>query len=142
MAEVGHNLTGLKKDISEALGKLKQLRNERSDVNADMASIRADLESKGIPKKALAAAITYMNMDPEDREGFDLAYALVREAGGLPLQEDLFQAAERMATEQAEKKPAEPDAAGIDKVISSQEAEKVKGKKVHAPTGEHQGAIN
>lgn len=142
MAEVGHNLTGLKKDISEALGKLKQLRNERSDVNADMASIRADLESKGIPKKALAAAITYMNMDPEDREGFDLAYALVREAGGLPLQEDLFQAAERMATEQAEKKPAEPDAGGIEKVIRAQDEKKTAGKKVHEPTGEHQGAIN
>ena len=142
MADIGHNLTGLKKNIAEGLQKLKQLRNDRSDTNAEMSAIRADLEAQGIPKKALAMAITYLNMDPEDRENFDIAYALVREAGGLPLQEDLFQAAERMAAEQEEKKPAEPDAAGIDKVISSQESEKTKGKKVHAPTGEHQGAIN
>lgn len=35
-------------------------------------------------------AMQYMNMDPDKREGFDLAYTIVREAIGLKMQPDLF----------------------------------------------------
>ena len=142
MADIGHNLTGLKKDIAEALQKMKRLKDERTDVNAEMGAIREALQAQGIPKKAFAMANSYINMDPDDREGFDIAYALCREAGGLPLQEDLFAAADRMAAEATAKEPAkEPDAAEIGKVIATQEAEKTKGKKV-LPSSTGSGAIN
>ena len=54
-----------------------------------MAAVRADLAAKGIPIKALNMAMAYMNMDAEKREGFDVAYSIVREAIGLPLQAEL-----------------------------------------------------
>lgn len=144
MAEIGHNLTGLKKEIADALAKMKDLKNDRADVNEEMGSIRARLEAKGIPKKAFAMAQQYINMDPDDREGFDIAYALCREAGGLPMQEDLFAAADRMAADAEAAKPKEekqPDATEIEKVIATQESEKTKGKKV-LPSSTGSGAIN
>lgn len=146
MADKTHNLTELKQLIADSLNKVSNLKLDRADVNDEINSIRATLAAKGIPKKAFDMAAAYIKMDPDDREGFDVAYALVREAGGLPLQEDLFSAADRLGKEKIEAdgddKPKGPDAAGIAKVIASQEAEKVKGKTVHPPTGEHKGAIN
>lgn len=146
MADKTHNLTELKQLIADSLNKVSNLKLDRADVNDEINSIRATLAAKGIPKKAFDMAAAYIKMDPDDREGFDVAYALVREAGGLPLQEDLFSAADRLGKEKIEAegddKPKGPDAAGIAKVIASQEAEKVKGKTVHEPTGQYKGAIN
>ena len=144
MADIGHNLTGLKKNIADAIQKMGRLKNERSDVNAEMAAIREALQAQGIPKKAFAMALQYLNMDPDDREGFDIAYALCREAGGLPLQEDLFQAADRMAAEAEEaEKPEEKtaDASAIDQVFKAEDKEKTKGKRV-LPSSAGTGAIN
>lgn len=139
-ADKTHNLTDLKKLISDSLKRVSELKKDRADVNADIASVRATLVAQGIPKKAFDMAMNYINMDPDDREGFDVAYALVREAGGLPMQEDLFTAADRMGKAKVE--ASEPDATQIEKVIQAQDAEKTKGKKVHEPTGEQQGAQN
>lgn len=142
MADIDHNLTGLKKEIAEALQQMKDLKLDRADANASMGEIRSRLEAKGIPKKAFAMAQTYLNMDPEDREGFDIAYAICREAGGLPLQEDLFQAADRKAAEADADSPAkEPDAGEIAKVFASEDSAKTKGKKV-LPSSAGSGTIN
>ena len=148
MADKTHNLTDLKKIISDAIKSVGDLKLDRADINAEIQSVRANLVTHGIPKKAFDMALSYINMDPDDREGFDVAYALVREAGGLPMQEDLFSAADRLGRakveeeEAANKKQAKgPDAAGIEKVIKSQEDNKTKGKTVHASsTGS--GTIN
>lgn len=140
MADKTHNLTELKKLIADSIKSVTELKKDRADVNAEIAAVRAKLVSQGIPKKAFDMAMNYINMDPDDREGFDVAYALVREAGGLPMQEDLFTAADRMGKTKVE--ASEPDPTEIEKVIASQEAEKVKGKKVHEPVGEQKGAIN
>lgn len=88
----GHNLTKLKQDIVEGIQKISQQKQERQACNEEISAIRADLEAKGIPKKALDMAMQYMNMDPDKREGFDVAYDIVREAVGLPYdaQGDLF----------------------------------------------------
>ena len=139
------NMTKLEKLIADSLKSLDQHEANRTEENAEMAAIREVLAAKGISKKALSAARTYMKLDPDDREGFDIAYALVRKVGGLPMQDDLFAAAERKAKEEeANKSPERPgaDPNEIEKVITSQEAEKVKGKKVHEPAGEHKGTIN
>lgn len=143
MTEIIGNMTKLEKLIADSLKSLDQHEANRTEENAEMAAIREVLAAKGISKKALSAARTYMKLDPEDREGFDIAVALVRKVGGLPMQEDLFQAAERMAADNAGKAEEKaPDAAGMDKVIRSQDEAKTKGKTVHEPTGEHQGSLN
>lgn len=142
----GENLRDLKQQIADAVHDIKQAKLDRADVNADIQAIRERMASKGIPKAALDMAMRYMEWDEDKREGFDVAYALVREACGAPLQEDLFQAADRMANdpkpEQEKPEQKGPDAAEIDKVIRAQDAEKIAGKTVHEPTGEHKGTIN
>lgn len=145
MVEIVGNMTKLEKLIADSLKQLDEFEGNRSEANAEMAAVREVLAAKGVSKKALAAARMYMKLDPDDREGFDIAYALVRKVGGLPMQEDLFAAAERKAKEEeTNKSPERPgaDPAAIEKVIASQDAEKVKGKKVHEPSGEHKGTIN
>lgn len=145
MVEIVGNMTALEKLIADSLKELDRFEGSRTEANAEMSAVREVLAAKGISKKALAAARMYMKLDPDDREGFDIAYALVRKVGGLPMQDDLFAAAERKAKEEdANKAPERPgaDPAAIEKVIKSQDAEKVKGKKVHEPTGEHKGTIN
>jgi len=142
VAEIKRNEL-IEDQIRDAIKNVRGLKNDRSDVNADIQSIRENLNALGIPKKAFDLALAYADMDEDKRRGFDVAYALVRKVAGLPLQEDLFTAAERVgSTSVAAKKPAEPDAGAIEKHIQSQEAEATKGKKVHEPTGEHQGTIN
>lgn len=150
MADKTDNLTELKKLIAESLSTVNELILDRADTNDEINAIRAKLASKGIPKKAFDMARAYIKMDPDDREGFDVAYALVREAGGLPMQEDLFTAADRMGKQKVEdeewaaadpNKKKEPDAAGIAKVIQSQEDEKTKGKTV-LPSSAGSGTIN
>lgn len=140
MADKTHNLTELKKLIADSIKAVTELKKDRADVNAEIGAVRAKLVAQGIPKKAFDMAMAYINMDPDDREGFDVAYALVREAGGLPMQEDLFTAADRMGKTKVE--ASEPDATEIEKVIASQEADKVKGRKVHEPAGDQKGTIN
>lgn len=147
MADIGHNLTTVKEAIADGLKQVRSLKNERADVNADIQSVREKLNALGISKKAFDMALAYLDMDPDKREGFDIAYALVREVGGLPMQEDLFAAADRKAAETAEweaaapKPAAGPDAGEIHKVIQSQESEKTKGKKV-LPSSTGAGTIN
>lgn len=130
---IGHNLTELKKKIATAISSVKGLKNERAETNAAIAEVRASLVALGIPKPAFDMALRYLEWEPEKREGFDLAYAIVREAGGLPIAEDLFSAAERMdKAKQEEAKQTEKktdadaafakkakalDAAGIAKVM-------------------------
>jgi hypothetical protein len=141
VADIGHNLKKVKEAIKDAISSINDRKAERDDINADIQATRENLKALGISKKAFDMAMAYLDMDPGKREGFDIAYALVREVGGAPMQDDLFSAAQSLGAKDVPK-PAEPDAAEIEKVIASQDAEKVKGKKVHEPTGEHKGTIN
>ncbi len=142
MSIKGHNVGELKKKIADAISSVRELKEERSSINGDIAAVRERMNALGIKKAAFDMAMKYLDWDEDKRQNFDLAYALVREAGGVPMQEDLFQAAERMAAEQ-DAKPERPgaDPNEIEKVIASQDAEKVKGKKVHASSA-GTGAIN
>lgn len=102
--EIGHNLSEIKKAVKEALNNVTQLRADRADINDQIAAIRSALEAKGIKKAAFDMAFRYLSWDPEDREGFDIAYAIVREVGGLPMAEDLFSKADEFADRIVEKK--------------------------------------
>ena len=87
----GSNISKLKKDVKAGVDKIEALKMDRTGINEAIGAIKADLEAKGIPKKALDMAMTYLNMDPDKREGFDIAYDIVREAIDLPVEHpDLF----------------------------------------------------
>ncbi len=100
MTEVGSNLTQLKRDAKEAVDKVQQLKLERTECNQAIAEVRASMEAKGINKAAFDMALRYMAWEPEKREGFDLAYQIVREAISLPVAgTDLVQMAEQSKRE-------------------------------------------
>tara|TARA_R110000744_G_scaffold326330_5_gene432118 strand:- start:275 stop:592 length:318 start_codon:yes stop_codon:yes gene_type:complete len=89
----GANITALKADISAGVKAIEGHIEDRTSANQAIAAVKADLEAKGVHKKALNMAMQYMNMDPDKREGFDIAYDIVREAIGLPVtQGELFEA--------------------------------------------------
>lgn len=102
----GSNLTDKIKKIQSAITSIKQHKDERAEVNAEIMAVRESMTAIGIPKAAFDMALRYLEWEPEKRQGFDVAYALVREAGGLPLQGDLFHAAEKLASDVEEKKEA------------------------------------
>lgn len=106
----GANLTQLKKDVKKITDSINAQKNKRTEINQQIASYRAKLETMGIHKKAADMAMAYMGWEPEKREGFDIAYAIVREAMGLPVSDDLFAAAdEREAEEKKREQQAEAD---------------------------------
>lgn len=107
MADIGHNLTETTKMIEKAIADIRDLKGKRKSINEDIAAIRENLHSKGIHKQAFDFAIRYLDMDVDKRQSFDISYSLVREAGGLPLQADLFQAATTLAKDVEAKKEAE-----------------------------------
>jgi uncharacterized protein (UPF0335 family) len=89
MSTKNHNLDETKQQVSQLCEQLDKIESERSSMNEDAESIRSQLEAKGIPRKALQMARAYAKMDPDQRRGFDMAYQIVREALGLPLQDDV-----------------------------------------------------
>lgn len=144
MADVHHNLSKVKDAIKDGIQKVRDLKEDREDTNAGIAEVRARLAALGIPKKAFDMALQYADMDPDKREGFDIAYALVREVAGLPMQDDLFSAAARKGDDPVPDPNQRPgaDATEIEKVISSQDADKkTKGKTV-LPSSTGTGTIN
>lgn len=91
LTQAGSNISSLKRDVKDGVERIEKLKEERTEVNDKIASIRTDLQAKGIHKMALDMAMKYLNMDPDKREGFDIAYDIVREAIELPVQVDLFE---------------------------------------------------
>lgn len=102
----GANLTEKIKKIQLTIEKVREKKEERAGVNSDIQALRENMAAIGIPKAAFDMALRYLDWDADKRQGFDVAYALVREAGGLPLQGDLFMAAEKLASDVEEKKEA------------------------------------
>ena len=97
------NLTELKDKIVKAAADVNAAKDERQEINADIKAIRENLHAKGIKKEAFDMAMRYMGWDADRREGFDLAYDIVREALGMPVkaQGDLFDAERQAAAKKA-----------------------------------------
>lgn len=92
-AIMGGNIKGLKENIKHSYDEIEQLKKERQEINAKIKAIRESMEAQGITKTAFDAAMSYVNMDPDRREGFDTAYIIAREGLGSPVkgaQIDLF----------------------------------------------------
>lgn len=87
---LGHNTAELKKYIVEKVGEIDQVAKNRQALNDKMTELRSALEARGIPKKALDWALAYRDLNETEREAFDFAYVLVRDAIGEPVQRELF----------------------------------------------------
>lgn len=85
IVEMGGNIGPIMEDIANARDRIIELEKERKAINDEITAIRADLEAKGLPKKAQAAALAYFKLDADQRKGFDEGYLLLREGMGLPM---------------------------------------------------------
>lgn len=81
---------GINKKIAGAIERIKGLRNERAEINAKVATIIAEVEELGVNRHAFRHALRYSDMSPEQRQGLDLSYSLVRTAIQLPIQYDFI----------------------------------------------------
>ena len=89
--EIGHNLNDLKKDIQQAMADMDEIDASRLELNERAGEIRARLETKGVNRKVFNAARQFAKTDEDKRKGFDTAYAICREAMGVPIQGDMFE---------------------------------------------------
>lgn len=104
-------LTDLKTAIADANRRVGEYEEDRKATNADISSIVENLEAKGIHRKAFKWARMYASWDAETRAGFDTAYSLVREALGVPYEDQLFDAeGQPNLKPKAEAKPAKAEA--------------------------------
>lgn len=92
MHQAGSNISKLKEAIANGMKRINQQKANRQACNEEIAAVRADLEAKGINKKAFDMAMKAAALDPEDRKSFDIAYDICREAMGVAYnaQGDLF----------------------------------------------------
>lgn len=92
-AEPGDGVTNLsetKDIIRNAVPEIINLKNQRKQLNEQIAAAREKVNAAGVPKRALDHAIKIKEMDPEDRQAFDEGYAIARDAIGLPQSASLF----------------------------------------------------
>ena len=85
----GHNLAAIKDDVKEGVAEMVRLEGERKAINEQIGAIRQRIVSKGVNRHALKAAISYYKSEEGQRAGFDSSYRLVREAVGVPVDNEL-----------------------------------------------------
>jgi uncharacterized protein (UPF0335 family) len=105
------NLSETKDVVRNAVPKIVNLKERRSAINKEIASIRANVEAAGVPKNALDHAIRVKEMDPLVRERFDEGYAIARDAVGLRMSASLFDMIETPVDAPAVQPAAEPKGA-------------------------------
>lgn len=89
IVEMGGNLMGLLESIAESRDKIIQWKKERGELNANIKAEREKIEAKGVTKLAFDRALAYFESSPEQRDGFDVGYAIAREGMGFPIKEQL-----------------------------------------------------
>ena len=81
-------------DIEEAalvaVQDMIDLDKQSSAINSKKQEIRDRMETMGINRHALAAAVKVHKMDGDKMDGYDLSIAILRKAIGKPVQQDLF----------------------------------------------------
>ena len=91
MATNTDNISKITEAVQRAVQKVEKIGTKRTALNAEMQEVLSKLESDhGFHRDAVKTAIRVMNMDPDKRAMFDVAYGLVRTIAGQPLQADLF----------------------------------------------------
>ena len=75
------------RDIREAVSKSKA---KRDLINAEITEELAKFEAEGLSKKAAKAVMAYMELNPKDKQSYDITIAVMRKAFGDPIQGDLL----------------------------------------------------
>ena len=65
----GSNLAPLKKDITKAYDRIGDHKKDRGTANAEITAILTGLEAKGIGKKAMRMAMTYVEFSDDEKAG-------------------------------------------------------------------------
>lgn len=77
-------------ELKDFEAKLADIDFERAALNSKKKDLTTSLINRGMNKEAIMAAIRYYRTVEEKREAFDLSYAIMRKALGVPIQDDLF----------------------------------------------------
>lgn len=89
------NIAHIKEAIRKALPVIRKHKEKVKAENDGKNAVRQNLAALGIPKEAFDQAMKYLDWDEDKKQGFDIAYRLVREVGGSPVRFDLFDFADR-----------------------------------------------
>ena len=81
---------GLKEVILNAINTVDTMKTDRESLNDRIKANRETLASAGIPKSVFDLILKINQMDDKQRQIFDTAYAISRQAIGHPIQGDLF----------------------------------------------------
>jgi len=85
------NLGQIIQQCRDGIETITDYEKDRQAINSEIQAIRENLESLGIGKKPLAMAIGYSKLNTKQREGFDLAYSILRQAIGDSIKQvDMF----------------------------------------------------
>lgn len=76
--------------VAQAFERIKELEDQRRDINAQIKAEREGLVSRGLNKQALKDAERYCKLDETQRQGYDESLAISRKAMSLPIQPGLF----------------------------------------------------
>lgn len=76
------------KRVNEASESIKQLKDQRSEINSKISAEIEGLEALGINRHAFRFYMRYLDMSDTQRSGLDLSLILCRQAGGIPVQTD------------------------------------------------------
>ena len=88
---IGDNIKGLAGEITEAFEQIDDMAKDRDAINKKVQAVREDLYAKGIPKEAFDLARAYKEWPEDKRRNFDLAFAICRDAIGMPMQGDFLE---------------------------------------------------
>lgn len=87
----GGDVNNIIQKCREAIEAITDFEVDRKEINAEITAVRERLETLGIGKKPLSMAISYSKLNTEQREGFDLAYSILRQAIGEGIKQvDMF----------------------------------------------------
>lgn len=75
--------------IRERLNNISEQKTARDGINSQVKADLDFLETKGLNKKAVKFAMTYLGLNEDQRLAFDLTYKIVRTAMGEPLQVEM-----------------------------------------------------
>lgn len=84
--------------LRQAHEEVKEKKEKRAEINLEVSAIYKRLEGLGIDKKAAKAVFAMYELEEEQRRMYDLSASVCRKALAMPLQGDLFHAAQLDAT--------------------------------------------
>lgn len=87
---IGHNLTQIKDVVLKARDDIDKIMKRREKSTDELNLVKDRCEEVGISRKVLMRAYRDWKADPEKRNEEETAYAIAREAMGVPVQEELF----------------------------------------------------